>query len=343
MIRIVADRNIPYLKGVLEPYAEMVYLPGTEIGPDDVKEADALIVRTRTLCNNRLLDGSKVQFVGTATIGFDHIDMEYCRMHGIEVATAAGCNSRGVLQYVAAVLAEWCSRTGRSPHETTLGVIGVGHVGSLVAEYAGRWGFNVLCCDPPRARREPEMPFVDLGTLLSQSDLVTIHVPLIRQGVDRTADMADASFFAAMRQGAWLINSSRGEVVCEEALKTAIVQGRLGGCVIDTWCHEPEIDRALLSMATYGTPHIAGYSMQGKANGAAMVVDALARHFGLPLEGWYPRGVHRTVPDPSLSWSEMCRTIGGYFDLQAESDRLRRSPQQFEEQRNHYRYRSEYF
>ncbi|MBQ4279269.1 MAG: 4-phosphoerythronate dehydrogenase [Rikenellaceae bacterium] len=341
-MRIIADQNIPYLQGVLEPYAEVTYLPGAAIGPADVRDADALIVRTRTVCDARLLEGSRVRFIGTATIGYDHIDLDYCRVHDIGVAIAAGCNSRGVLQYVAAVLAAWSRRTGRAPHEMTLGVVGVGHVGSLVADYAARWGFRVLRCDPPRARCQGGAGFVPLDRLLAAADVVTLHVPLVRGGTDGTADMAGDAFFAGMKPGALFVNSSRGEVVCEDALKRAL-RGNLGGCVIDTWRNEPGIDRELLDMAWYATPHVAGYSVQGKANGTATVVDALARRFGLPLADWYPQGVCRTVPDPDLTWDGMCRTIGSHFDIAAESERLRRRPGAFEELRNHYNYRTEYF
>ncbi|MDE5962658.1 MAG: 4-phosphoerythronate dehydrogenase, partial [Alistipes sp.] len=153
-MKIVIDRAIPFLHGVLEPWAETVYCSGNAIDSDTVHDADALVVRTRTRCNEQLLDGSQVRFIATATIGFDHIDTAWCTARGIEVATAAGCNARGVLQWVAAALVWLSRRQGWRPADRTLGVVGVGHVGSLVAEYAAAWGFRVLCCDPPREARE---------------------------------------------------------------------------------------------------------------------------------------------------------------------------------------------
>ena len=153
-MKIVIDKAIPFVRGVFEPWADVVYLSGTAIGPADVRDADALIVRTRTRCDERLLGGSRVRLVATATIGFDHIDTAWCAAHGIEVATAAGCNARGVLQWVAAALVRLARMQGWRPAQRTLGVVGVGHVGSLVAEYAAAWGFRVLCCDPPREARE---------------------------------------------------------------------------------------------------------------------------------------------------------------------------------------------
>lgn len=155
-MKIVIDRAIPFLEGVLEPWAETVYCAGSAIDPDTVRDADALIVRTRTRCNEQLLSGSRVRFIATATIGFDHIDTAWCAAHGIEVSTAAGCNARGVLQWVAAALVWLSRRQGWRPADRTLGVIGVGHVGSLVAEYAAAWGFRVLCCDP---RAKPATDF----------------------------------------------------------------------------------------------------------------------------------------------------------------------------------------
>ena len=153
MLKIVADSAIPFLKGVLEPWAEVRYIPGAESSAGKVRDADALVVRTRTRCDERLLGGSRVRLVATATIGFDHIDTAWCAAHGIGVATAAGCNARGVLQWVAAVLEHLARTQGWHPAEKTLGIVGVGHVGSLVKEYAERWGFRVVCCDPQREAR----------------------------------------------------------------------------------------------------------------------------------------------------------------------------------------------
>ena len=151
-MKIIADSAIPFLQGVLEPWAEVRYLPGSEIAPEEVRDADALLIRTRTRCDERLLGGSRVRLIATATIGFDHIDTAWCAAHGIRVCTAAGCNARGVLQWAGAVLAHPARTQGWQPAGRTLGVVGVGHVGSLVKEYAETWGFRVLCCDPPPAK-----------------------------------------------------------------------------------------------------------------------------------------------------------------------------------------------
>ena len=259
-----------------------------------------------------------MRIVATATIGFDHIDTAWCAAHGIEVATAAGCNARGVLQWVAAVLVHLAQRQGWRPAERTLGVVGVGHVGSLVAEYAAAWGFRVLCCDPPREARE-HLGFRPLDELVCEADILTFHTPLDAA----TRHLADAALLAAMRPGAVLLNSSRGEVVDGDAL---LASGR--EYVLDVWEHEPRPDRRLLDRALLATPHIAGYSEQGKATATAMAAAAVARRFAWPLGEWYPCGAARPAPR-AISWDELCGTIDGAFDIAAESRRLKETPEAF--------------
>ncbi len=331
-MKIVIDRAIPFLRGVLEPWTATVYLSGDAIGPEDVRDADALIIRTRTRCDERLLGGSRVRFIATATIGFDHIDTSWCAAHGIEVTTAVGCNARGVLQWVAAALVRLSRRQGWHPADKTLGVIGVGHVGSLVAAYAAAWGFRVLCCDPPREARE-HVGFLPLNEVARQADLLTFHTPLDPS----TRHMVDDRLLRLLRPEAVVINSSRGEVVDTAAL---LASGH--PCVLDVWEHEPQIDRRLLDRTLLATPHIAGYSEQGKANATAMSVAAVARHFGWPLAGWYPPEVRPSTPRP-ISWQELCDTIGGHFDIEAQSRQLKAHPETFEAMRNDYPYRKEYF
>lgn len=331
-MKIVADNAIPFLDGVLEPFAEVCRRPGREISAEDVRDADALVIRTRTRCDETLLAGSRMRMIATATIGFDHIDLAWCRRNGIEVATAAGCNARGVLQWVAAVLALLARRQGWTPGQRTLGVVGVGHVGSLVKSYAEAWGFRVLCCDPPREERE-RCGFLPLEEVARQADILTFHTPLD----DTTRHMAGEWLFRMMKPGAVLLNSSRGEVVDGEALLRSGLEWAL-----DVWEHEPELNPELLRRALVATPHIAGYSLQGKANATALAVAALARKFGLPVEGWYPPEVTPSQPR-AISWQELVRTIVGAYDIEAESRRLKQQPSAFESLRDRYDYRQEYF
>lgn len=332
MMKIVADKAIPFLRGVLEKWAEVKYLAGVEITPDDVRDADALIIRTRTRCNAALLEGSKVRFIATATIGFDHIDLEWCALHGIEVRTSAGCNARGVLQWVGAVLACLSHREGWSPREKTLGVVGVGHVGSLVAEYARAWGFEVVACDPPREERE-HVGFLPLEEVAARADILTFHTPYDAS----TRHLVDERLLGMLRPGATVLNSSRGGVADNEAMC------RMGGrYVLDVWEHEPRINRELLDMALLATPHIAGYSEQGKAVATSMAVMQLAEYFHLPVGEWYPHEAARPCPAP-IAWEEMCRRIGDYYDIEAESLRLKHDPSLFEQMRDNYAYRREFF
>ena len=331
-MRVLIDRAIPFIQGILEPYAEVEYIEGNAFTKEKVVDADALIIRTRTHCNQALLEGSKVQFIATATIGFDHIDLDYCQSHNISVSTSAGCNARGVLQWVGAALALLARREGFTPEERTLGIIGVGNVGKLIKEYAEHWGFRTICSDPPREERE-HLGFVSLEEVLRTADIVTLHTPLDSS----THHLIDNEKIALLHTGATLINASRGECVATEATRRNDLT-----YITDVWEYEPNIDREYLAKSLVATPHIAGYSAQGKANATALAVQALARYFDLPLKEWRPSEVN-VVKKRLISWEEMCSSIEAYCDLEAESNILRNAPQEFEQLRNNYRYREEWF
>ncbi|MBR5886064.1 MAG: 4-phosphoerythronate dehydrogenase [Alistipes sp.] len=330
-MKVIIDSAIPFIKGVLEPFAEVVYTPGDSFTADMVSDADALVVRTRTLCNRALLEGSKVKFIATATIGFDHIDCKYCAEKGIAVATAAGCNARGVLQWVSAVLVKIAKREGFVPSERTLGIVGVGNVGKLVKEYAERWGFRVVCCDPPRQKVE-NLDFVSLEELIPRVDILTLHTPLD----STTRGMISTEVLSTLRRGATVINASRGEVVKSEALLREDLT-----VAVDVWENEPNIDARLVEKAIVTTPHIAGYSVQGKANATALAVRQLAEYFLLPLTDWYPEGVEGCTPQ-AIDWQSLTETIDNYCNLDAESAPLKRGGD-FELLRNNYKLRKEYF
>ena len=233
-IKIVADSHIPFLEGVFEPYAEVVYIDGMDITASDVHDADALIIRTRTRCNEDLLGDSRISMIATATIGTDHIDSAFCSSRGIEVHNSQGCNAGGVMQYVFSALYGTASRKSIKLDHPVMGIIGVGNVGKKVEHMARYLGFEVLRCDPPRAEKEGPEGFCDLEYLLSRSNIVTLHTPLD----ETTRNMADERFFDMMRPGAFFINAARGEVVDESALMEAMP--KLGPVIIDTWNHEPD-------------------------------------------------------------------------------------------------------
>lgn len=347
-MKIVVDDKIPYLEGVLERYFDqVVYEAGSKISRSLVMDADALLVRTRTRCNADLLSGSKVRFIATATIGHDHIDKDYCQNAGIAWVNAPGCNAYGVVQYVLCSLAHFSGLGYGSLEGKTLGIIGAGEVGRRLAAAAPSLGLKVILNDPPRARAEGGEGFVDLDSLLQQADIVTLHVPLIRAGVDRTFHLADDRFFAKFDSPKVFINASRGEVVDGAALKRAIANGSVAFSALDVWENEPNIDRDLLAAVSIATPHIAGYSLEGKANGTSMSVNAILKFFGFDQNpSWRPsdlpsqdscllfnaeHGVERGMMDCILST----------YDIVYDDSNLRSNPDLFEHQRGCYGVRHE--
>ena len=331
-MKVIIDQAIPYIKHTLEQYAEVEYLAATMITPAAISDADALIIRTRTKCNKELLEGSKVSFIATATIGLDHIDLDYCQQRGIKVCSAPGCNARGVLQWITAALHHITRINNRSPRDYTLGIVGVGNVGSLVSNYSRHWGFRVLECDPPRQMREGG-EFYDIDEIIRECDIITLHTPLD----NTTRHLINQTRIKDMRPEAIVINASRGGVVDNMAMAQSSHR-----YIFDVWENEPHIETEVLNKALLATPHIAGYSIQGKANATAMSIRALAAHFDLPLKTWYPNEVTPTTPR-LISWKEVSTSIDSYFDIITESDTLRSAPDSFELLRNNYTFREEYF
>ncbi len=349
-MKIVCDNKIPFLKGVLEPYAEVVYLPGKETGPDVVRDADAIITRTRTKCDASLLEGSSVKVIATATIGFDHIDTAWCESHGIVWKNAPGCNSWSVKQYMGSVLSTLARMHGFDLSGMTLGVVGVGNVGSKVAEIASLLGMKVLLNDPPRARREGQDGFVTLDEIIAGSDIITLHVPLSREGEDATWHLFGEERISRLRPGQILMNSSRGSVVDNAALKKALKNRSIGGAVLDVWEHEPDIDTELMGLLDVATPHIAGYSADGKANGTTASVRTVAKYLGLPLTDWAP--ARMPLPAQSLEFSVdasgksqqevLSEAILHTYDVLSDDKALREHPESFEKLRGDYPVRREF-
>ena len=242
-MKVIIDHKIPYIKEAIEKIAdEVVYLPGNAFTKEAVKDADALIVRTRTLCNRDLLEGSQIKFIATATIGYDHIDTEYCREAGITWTNCPGCNAGSVEQYVHSALLLLQRQKGLELDKSTIGIVGVGHVGSRVKRMAESLGMKVLQNDPPRADKG-EQGFVDLETIARQCDVITFHTPLIREGKYATYHLADENFLFSLKRTPYLINSSRGEVVDTASLLAALSAGKVRDAIIDTWEYEPNISR----------------------------------------------------------------------------------------------------
>ena len=342
-MKIVADKHVPFLEGVFESYGEVVYIDGREINHNDIIDADALIIRTRTKCNAQLLEGTKVSMIATATIGMDHIDLDYCKEHNIEVHNAQGCNAGGVMQYVFSALYGIAARKGIKLDDATIGIIGVGHVGKKIEEMARHLGFKVLLCDPPRAEAEGPEGFCSLEYLLTHSQVVTMHVPLN----ETTRAMADDDFFMLMPPGSIFINAARGEVIVDEALMRAIP--KFGAVVIDTWNHEPNVNLDLVEMVDIATPHIAGYSYQGKQNGTASAVKSVAKHFGIEaLYDYYPEA---DIPDHDpirldlngKNHGERAAVFQYNYPIFTDDFRFRMEPENFEKLRSEYQYRREIY
>ncbi len=350
MIRIVADDKIPFLKGVLESFADITYLPAKFITRDVVHEADALLIRTRTLCNRDLLGSSAVKFIGTATIGYDHIDTSWCEKNNIKWTNAPGCNSSSVQQYIASALLRISSESGFILKNKTIGIVGVGNVGTKVEKLAKTLGMNTLLNDPPRERREKKKNFVSLDRILAESDIISLHVPLNMEGDDRTFHLFDSRTFRKVKPGCWIINTSRGEVVDSDTLMDAISFDKLGGAVLDVWEKEPEINIPLMHMTFLATPHIAGYSADGKANGTSIIVRALSEAFMIKhLGNWFPA----EIPSPEnqelnldcegKSSEEIIRkAVFHSYNIVEDDVKLRFDPSRFESLRENYPVRREF-
>ena len=350
-IKIVADNKIPFLRGVLEPYADIQYLNPSDITRDAVKDKDALIIRTRTNCNSELLDGTNIKFIATATIGFDHIDQEYCREKNIKWINAPGCNSYSVQQYIASVLLTLGHKRKLDLSALTIGIVGVGNVGSKVEQLARVLGMNILLNDPPRERKEGSGKFVDINELISKSDIITFHVPLIKDGRDKTYHMADEKFFSRFNNGKIIFNTSRGQVINTNSIKNAIKGKKVNAAVLDVWENEPNIDLELLNLVDIATPHIAGYSADGKANGTSVCVINTASFFDLGInKSWYPQELpfpenpdEINIDCADQSEQEIVyKAFDSSYNIMNDDNTLRKSVDTFEKQRGNYPVRREF-
>ena len=333
-MRVVVESHIPHIRGLIEPFARVDYLEPREFTPEAVRDADALIVRTRTRCNAALLDGTRVRFIGSATIGTDHIDLDYCTAHGITVRNAPGCNAPAVAQWVFAAIAAWMrQRDITSPDGLTLGVVGVGHIGSIVARWARQLGFTVLLNDPPRENRDGSFDdiFLPIEELQHPCDIITFHTPITRYGQWPTWHLCDQAFLDSLSHCRLLLNAARGPVADNAALI-----GWHGDIALDCWENEPNISTALLDKCVVATPHIAGYSREGKQRGTAMILEALNEFYGwdIPIP---------TIASPATGAAQVTlKGIAASYDILADTARLKADPAAFESLRNIYPLRQEY-
>jgi len=348
-MKVIIDNKIPYIKGALEPFAEVVYLPGKDTTPEIVKDAIAIVTRTRTKCNEQLLAGSSVKMIATATIGYDHIDTAFCDKAGIEWTNAPGCNSWSVAQYIMAALHTLALEKGIELSDTTIGIIGAGNVGSKVAWFCKLIGMNVLVNDPPRQRAEGSDGFVSLEEIQQQADIITVHTPLTYNGEDKTYHLLDEQFINACKNDIFLINSARGEIMDTSVILTSLKFGKIKEAIIDCWENEPEIDLDLLDHTFISTPHIAGYSRDGKANGTKMSVQAISQKFGLGIDNWecsnieLPENTTIEIDGTGKTDQEaIAEAILTTYPIMEDNNRLKFYPRTFEKQRGDYPVRREF-
>jgi erythronate-4-phosphate dehydrogenase len=294
-IHIVVNKHTPYVVQAFERIGKVSAFETRDITKETVKDADILIVRSETKVDQHLLDGSRVKFVGTVTIGKDHVDEEYLAKKGITFVSAPGSNANSVGEYITAALLELAHIKGFTLREKTIGIVGVGNVGSKVWRKAEALGMRVLLNDPPLQRQGSSYPLHSLDELM-KADIVSLHVPLTRTGQDATYHLFDENRIRTMKQGAVLINSSRGAVVEAEALKHTLTDGHLNAAILDVWEKEPMIDVSLLDLVLLGTQHIAGYSLDGKVNALRMNYESVCQFLSRPVD----QDIYALIPDPAL-------------------------------------------
>ncbi len=327
---IAIDKDIPFIQDRLEPVARTRYLDQDEFTPEAVADADAMIIRTRTRCDRRLLEGSRVKFIATATIGMDQFDLPWLHSAGIKTANAPGCNAPGVAQYV------WSSllHLGLNPDNLKLGVVGCGNVGSIVADWGRKMGAEVLVSDPPRQMAGIPDNYAPLKKIMSECDVITLHTPLIRTGENPTYHLVGEPELRMMRKGGILVNAARGPVVDFKALSSALDHQDLM-TVIDTWEGEPEIDAAMLGKVDIGTFHIAGYSLEGKQRATRMSLESMERHFGFEVDKSGLAGAY-VIPERVEA-----SIIKDSYDPFADTILLEKNPDRFDRLRAEYIYRRE--
>jgi len=347
-MKIIADKNIPYLKGIAEQYGDVTYLDGADFTNTSIKDADTLIVRTVTRFDESILKNTNVKIICSATIGYDHIDTEYCDAHGIAWHNAPGCNSGSVQQYVISSLINISRSKKFDLKDKTIGIVGVGNVGKKVACACEILGMRVLLNDPPRQELELDNYFVSLDKIIEEADIITFHTPLIKDGKYKTYHLADEYFLSSLKKKPVIINSARGGIIDTKAIKEALKTDKISGAVIDCWENEPQIDLEYMSLVDIATPHIAGYSADGKANATRISLESIADFYGMSKEPLsqisVPKPENQIIDFNNFQKSEnpIFDIILQTYDTIADFNRLKASPESFKQLRNNYPLRREY-
>ncbi|MBN1695616.1 4-phosphoerythronate dehydrogenase [candidate division WOR-3 bacterium] len=355
-MKIVIDENVLFGKETFSLIGEVTSVPGRLITPGVIKDDDILVVRSVTKVDEQLLGNSNVKFVGSATAGIDHVDTEYLKSRGIGFASAPGSNSNSVAEYFTSALLLLDRKGKISLDKLSLGIVGVGHVGSKVVKKAEGLGIEVLQNDPPLKRETKDKVFRELDELMD-CDVITLHVPLYLTGEDKTLNLFDEKRINKMKRGSVLINTSRGKVVEEFALKSALREGHLSGAILDVWSGEPDIDREMLELVDIGTSHIAGYSYDGKVKGTRMVFDDICEFLSIDKE-WKVKLPPPEVPYIEVAFNEnenfaaiMSDVVFRVYDIKKDDNKLRKilnlegkeKKDFFDALRANYRVRREFF
>jgi erythronate-4-phosphate dehydrogenase len=314
MLQILADEAIWGVPGILESIGHVSTFRGRELTSADLDGVDALVVRSITPVGRDLLEGSAVRFVGTASSGTDHVDEAWLAGRGVAFASSAGCNTVTVAQHLVAVLHLLSRRAGLRLKGKTLGIVGAGRIGSLVARCGELLGLRVLACDPPRQRHGRGTGLFPPEAVRAEADLISLHVPLVRGGRDPTERLVDGEWISACKHGVFLINTSRGEVIDESALAAALDDGRVAGAALDVWRGEPRINADLVTRCALATPHIAGYSRAARRRAAERMAEALAVFAGVEPPVW----AAPERPPKEIAWPRGAPWWGGLGETLVE-------------------------
>ena len=335
MFNICSDDKIPFAKEAFEHAGNVTYCKGNRLTSSDLKGVDILLIRSGTRVDSTLLEGTNVKFVASATAGTDHVDFTYLNKAGIPFYNAPGCNAYSVVEYITAALFVLAERKSDKLVGKTMGIIGAGNVGSRLADRMAKLGLKILLNDPPRFDKvtstTSSYQVVNLNTLLEAADIVSLHVPLSLGGEYPTFHLIGKNQLSLMKSDAWLLNASRGAVVSNDALKSAIKNDQVGAAVLDVWEGEPSIDYSLLEQLDLGTAHIAGYSYEGKVTGTIMIYDAFIKHFNLASEWNHDEillplpGDHLNLvyPQEKTAQATLTNLVKKMYDIEMDDSLLR--------------------
>ena len=349
-MKILVDENMPYAQTLFSELGEVKAIPGRPIPTQELIDADALMVRSITKVNRSLLDNTEVKFVGTATAGFDHVDTQWLSEANIGFSSAPGCNAIAVVEYVFSALLLLAERDNFDLRDKTIGIIGVGNVGGRLFNRLSAWGVKTVLCDPPRAAKGDKENFVPLDVVLEQADILTFHTPLNTTGEYKTLHLMDESRLSHLREGTILINASRGEVVDNQALLGLLKQGKKLSVILDVWEPEPNLETELLDRVDIGTPHIAGYTLEGKARGTTQVYEAYCQFLGktsqVSLSSLLPKpDISSITLNGKLTQQQLKRLVHLVYDVRRDDAALRAVatvPGEFDKLRKHYQERREW-